>query len=69
MIVRHPVFPDITKDVKDPARWVEQGWVPVIPPPGAKPKPAPPVQPRPAKPPKRSARARSATSAARSSEE
>ena len=32
MIVRHPLFPEVQRDVRDPAKWVQAGWVPVPPP-------------------------------------
>lgn len=37
MRVRHPQFPEIVRDVDNPARWAEHGWVPVVQP--VKPKP------------------------------
>ena len=58
MKVRHPAFPEVTKDVRDPARWVAQGWLLDEPP--APPKP----HPFPAKSPKSSRRPRRAASAA-----
>ena len=60
MIVRHPLFPEVQRDVRDPARWVQAGWVPVVPPLPPRPKP----HPRPANRPKSSSRPRRATSAA-----
>lgn len=60
MIVRHPAFPEITRDVSDPAKWVAAGWVLVDPPETPRPKP----QPFPAKSPKSSRRPRRAASAA-----
>ena len=41
MKVRHPVFPEVQRDVSDPAGWVEAGWVPVVPPQPPRPKPKP----------------------------
>lgn len=41
MIVRHPAFPEITRDVSDPAKWVAAGWVLVAPPVELRPKPKP----------------------------
>lgn len=41
MIVRHPAFPEVVRDVSDPTEWVSAGWVLVTPPVPPRPKPKP----------------------------
>lgn len=41
MIVKHPGFPNVTRDVENPSDWVEQGWLLDEPPAPPKPRPKP----------------------------